>query len=184
MPERDHYEVLKLHPSADHTMVQQAYWHLARKYKAAMDRDAFMEHAVDELNEAFLVLGSPELRADYDLKRNLMRKSPFATSAEPGTTKRVSIQVSFWSLPAWQGILAATAALALTIVALAAGVQPFVALFLGAIAVGASLVTLPSHFASSREAHWMVSHKRWHRDLRVVERCDQQVPRHHLPFGE
>ncbi len=170
MEERDYYQVLQLHPNADQTMVVQSYWCLARKYKAAMDEDAFVEHRLAELNRAFEVLGSPDSRAAYDCERASLARM---AAPEPQVTKRVSIEVSFWSLPAWQGMLASTASVGLAVVALAAGVALWAALPLTAIAVGASLVTLPSHFASSNEAHHYLGRRRWRRDLRVVERLDR-----------
>jgi curved DNA-binding protein CbpA len=176
MEERDYYEVLQLHPSADHAMVAQAYWYLARKYKAAADRNACTERALVELNQSFDVLGSPESRAEYDRRRGQMRNGTLSTTAESGATKRVSIEVSFWCLPAWQGVLAATAAIALAVIALAAGAEPVVTLLIAAVAVGASLITLPSHFAASREALGLPLRRHWKRDLRVVQRCDLRVP--------
>jgi curved DNA-binding protein CbpA len=172
MEERDYYEVLLLHPDADHALVVQSYWCLARKYKAAMDLDAFAEHRLVELNRAFEVLGSPDLRAAYDCERAARAE---ANAPEPGITKRVSIEVSFWSLPAWQGMLAATACLGLALVALAAGTTVWAALPLAVIGVGASLVTLPSHFASSNEARHHLGRQHWRRDLRVVERLDRNL---------
>lgn len=94
---------------------------------------------------------------------------------EPEVTRRVSIEVSFWSLPAWQGMLAATASLGLVVVALATGAPLWAALPLAIVAVGASLVTLPSHFASSTEARHHLSPRHWRRDLRVVERLDRRL---------
>lgn len=172
MEERDYYEVLQLHPDADPTMVMQSYWCLARKYKAAMDADAFMEHALEELNRAFEVLGSADSRIAYDCERARLAEM---AAPEPEVTKRVSIEVSFWSLPAWQGMLAATGSVALTVVALAAGAALWAALPLAVLAVGASLISLPSHFASSAEARHYLGRRRWRRDLRVVQRLDRRL---------
>ncbi|MGA2286415.1 MAG: DnaJ domain-containing protein [Dehalococcoidia bacterium] len=170
MEERDYYEILQLHPDADYTMVVQSYWCLARKYKAAMDADAFVAHRLAELNRAFEVLGSADSREAYDCERAAKMTAP-----EPKVTRRVSIEVSFWSLPAWQGVLSATACIGLAIVALAAGTSLWAALPLAAVAVAASLITLPSHFASSKEARRHLSPRHWHRDLRVVERLDRNL---------
>jgi hypothetical protein len=171
MEERDYYEVLQLHPDADYTMVVQSYWCLARKYKAAMDLDAFAEHRLAELNRAFEVLGSADSRGAYDCEMAALAEM---AAPEPEVTKRISIEVSFWSLPAWQGMLAATACIGLAIVALATGAPLWAALPLAAVAVAASLVTLPSHFASSTEARHL-GRRHWHRDLRVVERLDRNL---------
>ena len=164
MEERDYYEVLHLHPSADHTMIVQAYWHLARKYKTAMDQDAFAEHAIEELNRSFAVLGAPESRAEYDRAR-AGRPTASGEATEP-ETKRVSIEVSFWNLPAWQGMLAATCTVALAVVALASGAQPLLILGLTAVATAAALLVLP---AAVLHRETMPFRTRWRRGLRAAE---------------
>ena len=148
MEERDYYEVLQLHPSADHAMMVQAYWHLARKYKIAMDRDAFAEHALEELNRAFGVLGSPELRAQ--IRQDTSPRHRDYYDAPKPETKRVSIEVCFWNLPAWQGMLAATCAVALAAVALAAGARPLLVFCLAAATIVAALLVLPRATFSGR----------------------------------
>ena len=69
-PFRDFYEVLHLHPEADAAMVDQAYWHLARLYNAAIPDDTEAREKLDDLNEAYSVLRSAELRGSYDQVRN------------------------------------------------------------------------------------------------------------------
>jgi curved DNA-binding protein CbpA len=135
MKERDYYELLKIHPSADHEMVAQAYWHLARKYNAASGHDLGAKRLLEELNEAFAVLGSPDQRADYNRSR---AEGPTAKSGA-APRRRVTIEVSFWRLPAWQGTIAATAALALATLALLAGASLAITLLLGAIAITVAL---------------------------------------------
>ncbi len=136
MSGRDYYEVLKIDPSADHAMVTQAYWHLARKYNAASGYDLGAKKRLEELNEAFAVIGSPDQRADY----NRSRTERPAEKAEAAPKRRVTIEVSFWRLPAWQGTIAATAALALAALALVAGAPLIVTLVFAAIAVAAALL--------------------------------------------
>ncbi len=133
---RDYYELLKIHPSADHEMVAQAYWHLARKYNVASGHDLGAKRLLEELNEAFAVLGSPDGRADY----NRSRAEGPAAKAEAAPKRRVTIEVSFWRLPAWQGTIAATAALALAMLALLAGAHLAITLLLGAIAITVALL--------------------------------------------
>ena len=70
MSDRDYYEVLGLTPRADGTMVDQAYWHLARKYQQLATTNARGRWLLDELNEAYGVLGNPRLRAEYDAFRD------------------------------------------------------------------------------------------------------------------
>jgi hypothetical protein len=164
MEERDYYEVLQLHPSADHTMIVQAYWHLARKYKIAMDRDAFAGHALDELNRAFQILGSPDLRSQYD--RADSRKPSLHSDASKPETKRVSIEVCFWNLPAWQGMLAAACTVGLAAVALVAGAQPILVFSLAIATIVAALLVLPADLLQGGR---IPIRKRWKRKLRAVD---------------
>jgi hypothetical protein len=151
MEERDHYEVLGLHASADHAMVVQAYWHLARKYKAAMDEDGASEQALDELNRSFEVLASPERRQAYDHAR-MQETDAFEDDAP---THRVSIEVAYWYLPAWQAMVAATAALALAATALVAGAQPVLTVLLASVTVGVALL------APAADRALAAAHSRW-----------------------
>lgn len=66
MSDRDYYEVLGLTPAADGAMVDQAYWHLARKYQALATTNPRASQMLDELNEAYGVIGSSKLREQYD----------------------------------------------------------------------------------------------------------------------
>ena len=70
MSDRDYYEILGLTPRADGAMVDQAYWHLARKYQALAATNARAQYMLDELNEAYGVLGNPRLREQYDAFRD------------------------------------------------------------------------------------------------------------------
>jgi hypothetical protein len=66
---KDYYQVLRLHPDAAPQVVEQAYWALARRYSAALRTDPAAEQDLEELNEAYRVLGSPALRKEYDQQR-------------------------------------------------------------------------------------------------------------------
>jgi hypothetical protein len=70
MSDRDYYEILGLTPRADGAMVDQAYWHLARKYQALAATNSRAQYMLDELNEAYGVLGNPKLREQYDAFRD------------------------------------------------------------------------------------------------------------------
>lgn len=70
MSDRDYYEILGLTPRADGAMVDQAYWHLARKYQALAETNPRAISMLDELNEAYGVLGTPRLREQYDAFRD------------------------------------------------------------------------------------------------------------------
>jgi hypothetical protein len=70
MSDRDYYEILGLTPDADGAMVDQAYWHLARKYQSLAATNPRASQMLDELNEAYGVVGSPKLREQYDAFRD------------------------------------------------------------------------------------------------------------------
>jgi DnaJ-like protein len=70
MSDRDYYEILGLTPRADGPMVDQAYWHLVRKYQALAATNTRAQHMIDELNEAYGVIGNPRLREQYDAFRD------------------------------------------------------------------------------------------------------------------
>ena len=70
MSNRDYYEILGLMPGADGAMVDQAYWHCARKCQKAAVADPRARQQLDDLNEAYGVLGTPRLRAQYDAFRD------------------------------------------------------------------------------------------------------------------
>ena len=76
MSDRDYYEILGITPGADGAMVDQAYWHLARKYQSLAATNPRAQYMLDELNEAYGVLGNPRLREQYDAFRDdvLIRK--------------------------------------------------------------------------------------------------------------
>jgi hypothetical protein len=76
MSDRDYYELLGLTPRSDGAMVDQAYWHLARKYQMLAVTNPRARSMLDELNEAYGVLGNPRLREQYDAFRDdvLIRK--------------------------------------------------------------------------------------------------------------
>jgi curved DNA-binding protein CbpA len=158
MQERDHYEVLQVHPEADPGMILQAYWHLTRKYKLSMASDPSAARAMEELNRAFDVLGCTESRVAYDKAR----KARAAKSKEPPEreTRRVSIEVSFWDLPAWQGIVAAAGVVTLAVVALLAGAHPLLVLAPTAVAIVAALLVLPRAFVNHRTFC-----RRWPREM-------------------
>ena len=66
MIDRTYYEVLGLTPDADGTTVNRTYWLLARKYQSDASNDPRAHYLLDELNEAYAVLGTPSLRTVYD----------------------------------------------------------------------------------------------------------------------
>jgi curved DNA-binding protein CbpA len=88
MSDRDYYEILGLTPRADGSMVDQAYWHLVRKYQALAATNPRAQRMIDEVNEAYGVLGNPNLREQYDAFRDdvLIRRGmiqPVAAKRNP-----------------------------------------------------------------------------------------------------
>ncbi len=62
---KDYCLILQVHPEADAAMVDAAYWHLAKRYNAATAYDPQAKAKLEELNEAYIVLGSAEKREAY-----------------------------------------------------------------------------------------------------------------------
>ncbi len=69
MSTADYYQILGLQPEATGAMVDEAYWHAARRLNTAAASDPSAAAHLDALNEAYRVLGSPELRQEYDQAR-------------------------------------------------------------------------------------------------------------------
>ena len=161
MSDRDYYEILGLTPGADGVMVDQSYWHLARKYQALAATNHHARRMLDELNEAYGVLGTPRLREQYDAFRDnvlievgairpIASRPKRSVRAEgPATAQR---EHRAWRMPAvphlpsvprehWRtyGIAGVIATLALA--SLWQGVNPLFAI--GAMAVGLALALTP-----------------------------------------
>lgn len=127
MSDRDYYEILGLTPTADGAMVDQAYWHLARKYQGLAATNPRAQYLLDELNEAYGVLGTPRLREQYDAFRDdvLIRKGmvkpvkarPHAAARKAEAKEPTDGSRREWSPPGVQH--ARTYALAAIIAALA-----------------------------------------------------------------
>ena len=62
---KDYCLILQVHPEADGAMVDAAYWHLAKRYNEAAPYDPNARAKLEELNEAYTVLGSAERREEY-----------------------------------------------------------------------------------------------------------------------
>jgi curved DNA-binding protein CbpA len=63
------YRVLQVDPSAEPEVIEAAYRRLALKYHPDRNLgDALAEEQMKRINEAFRVLGKPDLRADYDAR--------------------------------------------------------------------------------------------------------------------
>lgn len=62
---KDYCLILQVHPEADGAMIDAAYWHLAKRYNQATAFDPKARAKIEELNEAYIVLGSAEKREEY-----------------------------------------------------------------------------------------------------------------------
>ena len=76
---KDFYLILQVQPSAEPEVIQAAYRRLARKYHPDVDQNDSAQ--MQELNEAYEVLSSPDKRAAYDRWCRSRQWSP--TSAKP-----------------------------------------------------------------------------------------------------
>lgn len=129
MSDRDYYEILGLTPRADGAMVDQAYWHLVRKYQALAATNARARYMIDEVNEAYGVLGNPRLREQYDAFRDdvLIRsgmiqpvvskpkraKAPKQEASETASKPKRNIKIPHVTLPQGWRMYSASAIIAL-----------------------------------------------------------------------
>jgi len=78
--------VLGVAATADREMVVQAYWHLARKHRAAAGRDQRARQRLDELNRAYLVLqpgsGEPPEEPEPVVLERAVKHAGRASTAE------------------------------------------------------------------------------------------------------
>src|SRR5437879_3454582 len=90
-PEIDYYEILQVHPKASQEMVKKAYRTLMGELGGHPDLGGDEEHA-KLINEAYTVLGDPELRRGYDSAR--AARIPWGqpgSGAAPGLGRAVEI---------------------------------------------------------------------------------------------
>jgi hypothetical protein len=97
----NHYEVLGVEPGCDAGAVRKAYLAAARRYHPDFHADADAAtragnaRRMQDLNQAWEVLGDPSARAAYD--RSL------AAAADPGVARRVAREQSQPDIPAGKG---------------------------------------------------------------------------------
>ena len=86
--DRDAYEVLQVHPSADHAIIEAAYRILAAKWHPDRDPSPRATHRMAELNVAYAQIRTADRRAVYDKQRTLATKPsaivPPSPSRPPG----------------------------------------------------------------------------------------------------
>ena len=95
MPDRDYCEVLGVPPNATDEQIRRRFRELARKYHPDVNRSPDAERLFKEITEAYRVLTSPSLRADYDLMRHRAQQARSGSGRTTGTPPPRS-------RPAWQ----------------------------------------------------------------------------------
>lgn len=148
--DKDYYAVLHLDPSADATMVQHAYWHLARALQAVAHTDPSAYERIEKLNEAYSVLATPAVRAEYDQARlspppqPVTEEMPIPAPPVPQEKPRKAPKVSMRrvAVPSWQNIVTAGSLFAVAIISLLAGASPVIVLPL--LAAGMCLALIPT----------------------------------------
>ena len=128
-------KVLQVASSAEEEIVTQAYWHLARKYRADASRDKRARARLDNLNRAYLVLLPKSGGAPSPTTAMPQETEPPLTE-ELATIGRRIVQRT---RARWQGrlpelaILSGTTAV-LTFLALSNGASPLLTLLAAALA--------------------------------------------------
>lgn len=83
MTEPDFYKTLQVDPAADPEVIEAAYKRLARKFHPDTNPAPDANTRMAALNEAYAVLGDPQQRADYDLRRRIGVRIPRKPTAPP-----------------------------------------------------------------------------------------------------
>lgn len=67
---KDHYYTLGIDIDAAGEVVESTYWDLIRASRSGSSERAFSAQDIDDLNEAYRVLTTPQLREAYDVERS------------------------------------------------------------------------------------------------------------------
>jgi curved DNA-binding protein CbpA len=86
--ELDPYEILQVHPTAEHEVVKAAYRTLARRYHPDMSSSEESRRRMVAINRAWEVLGDPARRAELDRLRGIRAAGP--SSSTPGASASAS----------------------------------------------------------------------------------------------
>jgi hypothetical protein len=136
----DYYEILRVHPSADASLIHAAYWHLARECQAEIGIDRNAARRLDELNEAYSVLSTPDLREEYDRSggvrpRSERPRTERTVERPPKERARRSPALIRWEMPALQAAVAACGLLVLAGMALRYGAPVLLTLIVAGVAL-------------------------------------------------
>ena len=169
---KDYYQILQLHPTADSTMVDQAYWRLARLYNAAIPSEVTAITKLDDLNEAYRVLGSPALRQEYDQGGHADPSAGAAPPAprpdEPLLPSVPRLKPQLWQpslalpelgLASWLVVVGALSVLVLASAALFAGAHPALVITSFLIVVAPLAFSFLHRLPAGAEREWVTSRK-------------------------
>jgi hypothetical protein len=166
---KDYCLILQVHPDAEVEIIDAAYWHLAKRYSQTRLTDAAARARMDDLNEAYSVMRSPERREAFNRQREAYLGAGALPAATPARAERdeplplpvmergrqrleshdsegadvgaPALAMSRISIPAWQPILAALVILTLALVGLSGWIdRPFLIALLG---VGLGITAVP-----------------------------------------
>lgn len=126
--------VLQVAPSADETLITQAYWHLARKYRARAAQDPEARRRLDELHEAYRVL-FPGREGPPDEAPTGEDESPVAEELLAWLRRLVSQTAARWQGRVPEVAVLTAAVVILTLLALAAGASALWTLLTAAVAL-------------------------------------------------
>jgi curved DNA-binding protein CbpA len=79
----DPYEVLQVHPTAEHEVIKAAYRTLARRYHPDMSSSEESRRRMVAINRAWEALGDPTRRAEVDRLRGVPGSGGSRASAGP-----------------------------------------------------------------------------------------------------
>ncbi|MDY7079956.1 MAG: J domain-containing protein [Chloroflexota bacterium] len=97
----DYYRILQVHPDAEQEIIEAAYRRLMRKYHPDMldpnqRQDPEVQRKVQEINEAYEILGDAQKRTQYDdmLRNSKNKQVPFwqFTTTKPTTNRPVEVE--------------------------------------------------------------------------------------------
>jgi hypothetical protein len=166
---KDYCLILQVHPDAEVEIIDAAYWHLAKRYSQTRLTDAAARARMDDLNEAYSVLRSPERREAFNRQREEYLGAGALPAALPARAERdeplplpvmergrqrlashdpeaaavggPTLAMTRISIPAWQPILAAMVILTLALVGLSGWIdRPFL---IALLAVGLGITAVP-----------------------------------------
>lgn len=89
MPDKSHYQLLQVDPSADPDVIAAAHRVLASRLHPELDFTGIQEYRRKELDRALAVLSDPEKRRAYDAQ--LAAQAALAPEAAPSANERVPV---------------------------------------------------------------------------------------------